>query len=80
MTKTSTQKEWHWGKCEHCSRGFLSARSTRKYCSDSCRYKAFVKRKKESQQIIVTIIQVKKKPSLRVRLARLLHKFASIPF
>ena len=80
MTKKTTQKEWHWGECEHCSRGFLSARSTKKYCSRRCRQKAYVKRKEEKQHVTVTIITVKKKPSLRIRLARLLHRFANLPF
>ena len=58
----------------------MGQRKSKKYCSHSCRQKAYRKRKKEMPSVIVTIIQVEKKPSLRVKIARLLQKFASLPF
>ena len=79
MTTEKTQKDLQWGECKHCWGVFLGLRKSKKYCSNACKQKAFQKRKK-IPTINVIVIKVNKKPSLRVKLMKLLQKLASIPF
>ena len=79
MTEKTKQKEWYWGLCKHCGRGFLGVRSSKKYCNNHCKQEAYLKRR-ASVNITITVIQAESKPSLRKKVTHLLKKFASLPF
>lgn len=76
MTK-KTRKHTNMGFCKHCYDRFFATREDKRYCSHTCRQKAYIERLKSPYIIIVAA-----KPSTgwKYKLAVLLQKLVSFPF
>jgi hypothetical protein len=74
---TETKKYKHMGLCKHCYDRFFAQREDKRYCSHTCRQKAYIERLKSP---FVVIVAVKPKTGLAFRLAMFIQKIVSFPF